>query len=591
MSYRALVRGELRLVFAAIAVLCMAGTLPAQEPEVPKWDLFVGYQWLHPGGNVPSRFSSLTAPTAFQVPDMAKGFGITLTRNFDKNWGFEGDVGHNWDNYETTVSVGPRLMFRTEDTNFFIHALVSYNRLGIDGLEASNAVGGLAGGGMDWRLTRRFSWRVFEADWVGATHHYPQFFPAALARPGLSGVRLRSGLVFNMDFPAGQPVAASLSVQPAEVMVGEGITATASPSNFNPKHPLTYSWTSTCGKITGHDATANIDTNGVPGGGCTATVRVVDPRQKKNGEATASTNFTVKEPPKNPPTMSCSASPVSMQAGATATVTCTCTSPDSVPVSVSSFTASSGSISGSGNSATLNTTGAAPGTITVNATCSDQRGLTTPATTQVTIEAPPPPPQVSPEVRRLEQRLALHSVYFPTAIPTTKNPNGGLVKSQQQTLMTLAEDFKKYLESKPEAHLILEGHADPRGSAEYNQALSERRVGSTRNFLIQHGVPEANIETKAFGAQQQLSPEEVKQSLDQSPDLTPGEKQRITKNMRTIMLASNRRVDVTLNTTGQESVRQFPFSAEDALTLIGGREKPAAPAPAKKPIRKKRVKK
>jgi outer membrane protein OmpA-like peptidoglycan-associated protein len=163
------------------------------------------------------------------------------------------------------------------------------------------------------------------------------------------------------------------------------------------------------------------------------------------------------------------------------------------------------------------------------------------------------------------------------------------VRSQQATLSSLADDFKKYLESKPDAHLILEGHADPRGSAEYNQALSERRVQSTKNFLVQHGVPEANIETKAFGAQQQLSSDQVKQSLDQDAELTPGEKQRITRNMRTIILASNRRVDVTLNTTGQESVRQFPFNAEDALTLIGGREKPAT-APAKKAVKKKPTK-
>jgi hypothetical protein len=46
----------------------------------------------------------------------------------------------------------------------------------------------------------------------------------------------------------------------------------------------------------------------------------------------------------------------------------------------------------------------------------------------------------------------------------------------------------------------------------------------------------------------------------------------------------------TLSTTGQESVRQFPFNAADSLTLIGGREKPAAAkAPAKKkaPMKKK----
>src|SRR5207302_8699647 len=106
----------------------------------------------------------------------------------------------------------------------------------------------------------------------------------------------------------------------------------------------------------------------------------------------------------------------------------------------------------------------------------------------------------------------------------------------------------------------------------------------------EQGVPAGSIETKAFGAQQQLTADQVKSSLEQNPDLTPGEKQRILKNERTIILASNRRVDVTLSTTGQESVRQFPFNAADALTLIGGREKPpSSKAPAKKrAVRKKK---
>jgi len=130
--------------------------------------------------------------------------------------------------------------------------------------------------------------------------------------------------------------------------------------------------------------------------------------------------------------------------------------------------------------------------------------------------------------------------------------------------------------------LTLEGHADVRGSADYNQALSERRVERTKSFLIEQGVSAGSIETKAFGAQQQLTADQVKSSVEQNPELTAGEKARILKNERTIILASNRRVDVTLSTTGQESVRQFPFNAADSLTLIGGREKPAAPKPVMK---------
>jgi outer membrane protein OmpA-like peptidoglycan-associated protein len=132
----------------------------------------------------------------------------------------------------------------------------------------------------------------------------------------------------------------------------------------------------------------------------------------------------------------------------------------------------------------------------------------------------------------------VHRVYFPTAQPTTAKPAAGLVKSQQATLTTLATDFKTYLESKPEAHLILEGHADLRGSDAYNQALSERRVASTKVFLVKLGVPEGSLETKALGKQQQLTADQVKQSIEQNPELTASERQRITKNMRTIILAA-----------------------------------------------------
>ena len=180
----------------------------------------------------------------------------------------------------------------------------------------------------------------------------------------------------------------------------------------------------------------------------------------------------------------------------------------------------------------------------------------------------------------------------PTALPPASDPNKGLVESQQKILVELATDFKKYLEAKPDAHLVLEGHADLRGSVEYNQKLSERRVARVKSFLVEQGVPAADIETKAFGKERNLTLEEVKQSIQQRTDLTMEEVKRALARILTIKLASNRRVDVTLNTgAGQTetSVRHFPFNAADALTLIGGREgemkkpvKPVKPAPKKK---------
>jgi len=153
----------------------------------------------------------------------------------------------------------------------------------------------------------------------------------------------------------------------------------------------------------------------------------------------------------------------------------------------------------------------------------------------------------------------------------------------------LAADFQKYLAAKPDAHLILEGHADPRGSAAFNQALSERRVARVKNFLVQRGIPDSAIETKAFGAQHNLTQQEVKDSIVHNTELTTEERKRALAREAVIQLASNRRVDISLKSAGQTtetSVKQFPFNAADALSLIGGREsekKVVKPAPKKKP--------
>lgn len=591
-------------LLAVFAVSLFSTSAFGQSDPNPKWDFFAGYQWLHPGATVPTPHGDVNNPTPFKLPDLSKGVGLALTYNFDPHWGMELDFGHNWgDNlliYENTSSVGPRFIWRTDTGSYFVHSLVSLNRVNVSGLQGQNGLGAVLGGGMDLRITRSVSWRLFEADYVWAKHNYAddvgQQFPS-LRRAGFGGVRLRTGLVFSWGGAPGVAPAATCTVQPTEVMVGEPITATVSASNFNPKHTVTYSWSSNGGVVTGKDTSAQIDTNNAAPGSYTVTARVTDAKEKTNNEATCTATFTVKPiPPKNPPTISLSANPTSLQAGGTVNLSANCTSPDSVPVTVAAWTASGGTISGSGSAATLNTTGTSPGPITVGASCTDSRGLNGQATTQVMVENPPPPPPPSPEIVELEARLRLHSVYFVTNAPLPSKPQGGLLPSQQKTLLSVATDFKKYLASKPDAHLILEGHADPRGSDEYNQALSERRVERVKSFLMEQGVPAGNVETKAYGKQRNLTDVEVKDAVENNPELTPEERQRVVRNMRTIVLASNRRVDITLSTTGQTSVRQFPFNSTDALTLIGGREsekkrvvaKPRAKKPAaKKPTAKK----
>jgi hypothetical protein len=114
--------------------------------------------------------------------------------------------------------------------------------------------------------------------------------------------------------------------------------------------------------------------------------------------------------------------------------------------------------------------------------------------------------------------------------------------------------------------------------------LSERRVERARSYLVEKGVPADRLEVKAFGFEKNMTSDEVKKLLEEDPDLSAAEKQKLIKNIVTVRMANNRRVDVTLSTTGEQSVRRFPFSAKDALTLLsrGGGERAKAKAPAAK---------
>ncbi|HEX4786530.1 MAG TPA: OmpA family protein, partial [Candidatus Sulfotelmatobacter sp.] len=553
---------------AALITVCLISASGfAQSDSYPKWDAFIGYQYQQADGdNVPAAGSNPASPFSIALPDMPKGFGGALAKNFNRYWAIEGDLGYNWhsnlDANVFTASVGPRFMVRTDSFNFFLHAMPGLNRLSYDGGAVThNGIGAILGGGMDIPFSKKFAWRLFEADYVWGRHNFANLAgpeAASLRRPTFEGARLRTGIVFNFGISEAVAPTAACSVQPSEVMVGEPITATATPSNFNPKHTVTYEWSTNGGQVTGKDATATINTTNAAPGSYAVTAHVTDPRMKSNNVASCSANYTVKPlPPKNPPTMSISASPTSVQPGGTVTLTANCTSPDGVPVSVANWTATGGTITGNGNSATLSTNGAAPGTVTATATCTDSRGLNSQGSTQVTVENPP----ANPQIEVLEARLALHSIYYPTAQPATDRPGAGLVPSQQRTLQALATDFKAYLQSKPDAHLTLEGHADMRGTDAFNQKLTERRVASVKAYLVAQGIPDSAIETVAYGKQRNLTTDEVRASVENNPELTTEERHRALLRLGVIKLASNRRVDVTLKTANQteKSVRQFPF--------------------------------
>ena len=198
-------------------------------------------------------------------------------------------------------------------------------------------------------------------------------------------------------------------------------------------------------------------------------------------------------------------------------------------------------------------------TYTLNA-ANECGGTTTETATLHIVGSIEPPPE-----------LAMRSVYFETDAPMTQEAENGLLPSEQEMLKSIAESFTRYVATTPGARLSLSGHTDERGPNEYNKSLSERRVQLVKLFLTQQGVSADALDTQALGEEQNLSSDEVKQLIQENPNLTDHERQKDMSMLDTLVLANNRRVDITLSTTGQQSLREYPFKAEDFARLVDRR--------------------
>ncbi len=565
-------------------------------------DIFAGYSYLAPKGTVQvPQLNGTTAPFSYDAVNV--GAILSGAYYFNRFVGIQAEAAeHEWGrpqpgsnigvdgNDDGFLTIGGGLIMRFPDGNItpFVHALVA--AAWVDGPDHESNKWGpdlTVGGGMDYEtplFNHRLAIRLFQADYE---YMHADWGPVVGGgRANINAARLSAGVVLHVGSIAPPaPITLACSASPESIYPGDPVTVTATAGNLDPKDHVVYSWSGA--GASGSDTTVKLDTSSLAPGEYTVNCNVKEGKPGKEGlkpweTASGTAGITVKA--FEPPTISCSASPSTINIGDKSTITAAGVSPQNRPLTYS-YSAPFGTINGTGTSATYDSTGASPGDIPIACNVSDDKGHSATANATVTIAAPPPPPPPAPtpEQIQLEARLALHSIFFPTDRPRIDNPDGGLVESQKGTLTTLATDFKRYLELKPGAQLTLSGHTDARGSVEYNQALSERRVASTKQFLISLGVPEGSIQTRGLGKEQELTTDQVKALIAQNPDLSAADRTRVLRNLNVIVLAQNRRVDVSLNSTGQQSVQLYPFNATDALTLISTK----APTPSKKAAEKK----
>jgi len=80
------------------------------------------------------------------------------------------------------------------------------------------------------------------------------------------------------------------------------------------------------------------------------------------------------------------------------------------------------------------------------------------------------------------------------------NDQSTLSDEARNTLMGQAQ----WLKANPGYGVIVEGHADEKGTREYNLALGARRASAAQNFLISQGVPAHNLRTVSYGKERPM---------------------------------------------------------------------------------------
>lgn len=109
----------------------------------------------------------------------------------------------------------------------------------------------------------------------------------------------------------------------------------------------------------------------------------------------------------------------------------------------------------------------------------------------ITGQAPPPPPPPT----QTSLTTALDSVtdaYFDYDSSDIREDGRNALTRDSDALKKIMQDF-------PSASIVVEGHCDERGSAEYNLGLGDRRAAAAKEFLIQLGVPGDKLKTISYG--------------------------------------------------------------------------------------------
>ena len=89
-------------------------------------------------------------------------------------------------------------------------------------------------------------------------------------------------------------------------------------------------------------------------------------------------------------------------------------------------------------------------------------------------------------------------------------PDRVFFATNESILTTASRDTLRkqatWLRKNSDLNVVLEGHADERGTREYNLALGERRANAAKDYLMTYGVSASRISVISYGKERPVDP-------------------------------------------------------------------------------------
>ncbi len=276
--------------------------------------------------------------------------------------------------------------------------------------------------------------------------------------------------------PVNHPPTVSCTEDKSMVYLDSGDVVTVNCTASDPDNdPLTWTWSSTCGKVDGTGPTVRWLSAGVPLGSCTITAKVDDGR---GGSANSSVSVRVDPKPNHPPTIACSADRSSVFVGERVHITTNASDPDGDPLTYT-WRTNGGRIVGTGAAVDLDTTGAAPGNYTVTVRVDDGRGGAADCTSTVEVKAVPPPPQAS----------KISDCAFGKPLSTRID----------NVCKRILDDVALRLQNEPRGSAVIIGYSDPK--ERQPEKIAGDRATNAVKYLGEKGIDASRITTRTGSGQ------------------------------------------------------------------------------------------